>query len=30
MKSTEIKVEDMFGGLLGKDSFSPEKITKLN
>ena len=30
MDSTKFKVEDIFGDVISKDSFSPEQITKLN
>ena len=30
MKNTQIKVEDVFGDVISKDSISPEQITKLN
>ena len=30
MNSTKFKVEDLFGGVIIKDSISPEQITKLN
>ena len=30
MDSTKFKVEDIFGDAIGKDSISPEQITKLN
>ena len=30
MDSTKIKVEDIFGDVISKDSISPEQITKLN
>ena len=30
MKNTNFKVEDVFGGVLSKDNFSQEQITKLN
>ena len=30
MDSTKFKVEDIFAEVISKDSFSPEKITKLN
>ena len=30
MKSTQFKVEDVFGDVRSKDSISPEHITKLN
>ena len=30
MHSTKFKVEDKFGDVKNKDSFSPEQITKLN
>ena len=30
MDSTKLKVEDIFGEVISKDSISPEQITKLN
>ena len=30
MNSTKFKAEDIFGDVIGKDSISPEHITKLN
>ena len=30
MKNTSLKVEDIFGDVISKDSISPEQITKLN
>ena len=30
MKNTQLKVEDVFGELINKDTISPEQITKLN
>ena len=30
MKNTSFKVEDVFGDIMSKDSFSQEQITKLN
>ena len=30
MKNTQFKVEDVFGDISSKDSFSPVQITKLN
>ena len=30
MDSTKFKVEDIFGEIISKDSFSPEQITKLH
>ena len=30
MKNTQLKVEDVFGDVISKDSISPEQITKLN
>ena len=30
MKSTKIRVEDIFGDVTSKDSTPPEQITKLN
>ena len=30
MDSTKFKVENIFGGVLSKDSISPEQITKRN
>ena len=30
MDSTKFKVEDVFGDVISKDSFSPEQITKPN
>ena len=30
MKNTQFKVEDVFGCVIGKDTFSQEQITKLN
>ena len=30
MKITQFKVEDVFGDILSKDSYSPEQTTKLN
>ena len=30
MKNTQFKVEDVFGDVISKDSFSPEQKTKLN
>ena len=30
MNSTKIRVEDIFGDVISKDSISPEQITKLN
>ena len=30
MKKTQFKVEDIFGGVVSKDSISPEQKTKLN
>ena len=30
MISTKLKVEDIFGDVISKDSISPEQITKLN
>ena len=30
MKNTSIKVEDVYGDILSKDSISPEQITKPN
>ena len=30
MDSTKIKVEDIFGDVISKDSISPEQTTKLN
>ena len=30
MKNTQLKVENVFGDLLGKDKFSPEQITERN
>ena len=30
MKNTTIRVEDVFGDVISKDSISPEQITKLN
>ena len=30
MKNTSFKVEDVFGDIISKDSFSQEQITKLN
>ena len=30
MNSTKFKVEDIFGDVISKDSFSPEQITELN
>ena len=30
MRNTQIKVEDVFGDIISKDSISPEQITKLN
>ena len=30
MKSTQFKVEDVFGDVISKDSFSQEQTTKLN
>ena len=30
MKNTQFKVEDVFGDVISKDSFSPEQITKFN
>ena len=30
MNSTKFRVEDIFGDVIGKDSISPEQITKLN
>ena len=30
MNSTKLKVEDVFGEIVSKDSISPEQITKLN
>ena len=29
MKNTQFKVEDVFGDVIGKDTFSQEQITKL-
>ena len=30
MKNTEFKAEDIFGGILNKNSFSPEQITNFS
>ena len=30
MNSTKFRLEDIFGHIISKDSFSPEQITKLN
>ena len=30
MNSTKVKVEDIFGDVISKDSISPDQITKLN
>ena len=30
MENTQIKVQDMFGDMIGKDSKSPDQRTKLN
>ena len=30
MNSTKVKVEDIFGDVISKNSVSPEQITKLN
>ena len=30
MKNTQFKVEDVFGDVISKDTFSQEQITKLN
>ena len=30
MKNTQFKVEDVFGGVISKDNFRQEQITKLN
>ena len=30
MRNTSLKVEDVFGDVISKDSISPEQITKLN
>ena len=30
IKNTHLKIEDMFGDVISKDSLSPEQITKLN
>ena len=30
MKNTQFKVEDVFGDVISKDSFSQERITKLS
>ena len=30
LKKTQFRVEDVFGDILGKESISPEQITKLN
>ena len=30
MNSTKFRVEDIFGVVISKDSFSPEQITKIN
>ena len=30
MNSTKIRVEDIFGDVISKDTISPEQITKLN
>ena len=30
MKNTQFKIEDVFGGILGRESISPEQITELN
>ena len=30
MKNTQFKVEDVFGGVISKDTFSQEHKTKLN
>ena len=30
MRNTSFKLEDLFGGIIGEVSISPEQITKLN